>query len=205
MAARLDVLQGRESLMNAKNFVDLHQLESYDVWTQRARHNQLWGGERGHALARARTVMEVLETVQQILKQKGKQVWSVTPTMTVYQAIEMMANKGVGALPVLSNGKLIGILSERDYARKVILKGRSSKETPVGEIMSSRVLTVTPDYSVDDCMRMMTHYRIRHLPVVQGEDLVGMVSIGDLVKAIISTQAETIDQLINYIEGKYPA
>lgn len=157
------------------------------------------------ALARARTVMEILETVQQILKQKGKQVWSVTPTMTVYQAIEMMANKGVGALPVLSNGKLVGILSERDYARKVILKGKSSKETPVGEIMSSKVLTVTPHYSVDDCMRMMTHYHIRHLPVVQGEDLLGMVSIGDLVKAIISTQAETIDQLTNYIVVKYPA
>lgn len=149
--------------------------------------------------------MKVLEMISQILEQKGKQVWSVTPTMTVYQAIEMMADKGVGALAVLSNGKLVGIISERDYARKVILKGKSSKETPVGKIMSSRVHTVTPNYSVDDCMLMMTHYRIRHLPVVQGEDLVGMVSIGDLVKAIISTQAETINHLTNYIEGKYPA
>ncbi len=149
--------------------------------------------------------MEVLETVRTILKQKGSQVWSVTPTTTVYQAIEMMADKGVGALAVVSNKKIVGIVSERDYARKVILKGLSSRETPVGQIMSGTVLTATPDYTVDDCMRIMTGHRIRHLPVVQGEDLVGMISIGDLVKAIISTQAETIDQLTNYIEGKYPA
>jgi len=149
--------------------------------------------------------MEVLETVRSILKQKGSQAWSVTPTTTVYQAIEMMADKEVGALVVVSNKKIVGIVSERDYARKVILKGKSSRETPVGKIMSRTVLTATPDYTVDDCMRIMTGHRIRHLPVVQGEDLVGMVSIGDLVKAIISTQAETIDQLTNYIEGKYPA
>lgn len=149
--------------------------------------------------------MEVLETVRTILKQKGSQVWSVTPTTMVYQAIEMMADKGVGALAVVSNKKIVGIVSERDYARKVILKGLSSRETPVGKIMSGTVLTATPDYTVDDCMRIMTGHRIRHLPVVQGEDLVGMISIGDLVKAIISTQAETIDQLTNYIEGKYPA
>lgn len=149
--------------------------------------------------------MEVLETVRSILKQKGSQVWSVTPATTVYQAVEMMADKAVGALAVVSNNKIVGIISERDYARKVILKGKSSRETPVGKIMSGTVFTATPDYTVDDCMRIMTAHRIRHLPVVQGEDLVGMISIGDLVKAIISTQAETIDQLTNYIEGKYPA
>ncbi len=205
MAARLDVLQGRESLMNAKNLLTYTSLNPMMFGLNEPGTTNCVERRGGHALARARTVMEVLETVQQILKQKGKQVWSVTPTMTVYQAIEMMANKGIGALPVLSNGKLVGIISERDYARKVILKGKSSKETPVGEIMSGKVLTVPPNYSVDDCMRIMTHYRIRHLPVIQEEDLVGLISIGDLVKAIISTQAETIDQLINYIEGKYPA
>lgn len=149
--------------------------------------------------------MEVREKIRDLLKQKGQEVWSVTPVMSVYQAIEMMADKGVGALTVLANGKLVGIISERDYARKVILQGKSSRETPVSEIMSSKVVTVIPDSTVDECMRIMTHRRIRHLPIVEGDDLVGMISIGDLVKTIISAQAETIDHLFHYIEGKYPA
>ena len=149
--------------------------------------------------------MQVLDKIRDILKQKGHAIWSVTPTMSVYDAIGMMSDKQVGALLVVSDGKLVGIISERDYARKVILKGKSSKETPVREIMTSPVITVTLDHPVEECMRIMTNHRVRHLPVLEGEELVAVVSIGDLVKAIISTQAETIDHLSNYIAGKYPA
>jgi CBS domain-containing protein len=146
-----------------------------------------------------------METVSSILRHKGTDLFWLTPEATVFEAVAMMADKGVGALLVISNSRLAGIVSERDYARKVVLKGKHSHEIQVREIMTSPVITITPDHTVDDCMRVITEHRIRHLPVVSGEELVGMVSIGDVVKSIISAQAHTIDQLSGYIEGRYPA
>jgi len=147
-----------------------------------------------------------METVRSMLRHKGSSdIFWLAPEATVYEAVAMMAHKGVGALLVLSAGKLTGIVSERDYARKVILKGKHSHEIQVKEIMTSPVFTVTPDHSVEDCMRLITAQRIRHLPVMDGEALVGMISIGDVVRSIISTQAHAIDQLSGYIEGRYPA
>jgi CBS domain-containing protein len=149
--------------------------------------------------------MKLIEMVTTILKRKGPEVFSLPPHASVYDAIEMMADKHVGALLVISEGKLAGVISERDYARKVILKGRSSKETLVEEIMTSPVITVGPERRIDECMRLMTDNRIRHLPVVEGEKVLGVISIGDLVNWIISAQEATIDQMENYITGKYPA
>jgi CBS domain-containing protein len=147
--------------------------------------------------------VQILDTVAEILKKKGSEVWSVSPDMTVYQAIEMMAAKHVGALLVLDSDKLTGIVSERDYARKVILLGRSSKDTYVRQIMTVPVITVRPQQTVDECMRTMTERRIRHLPVLEGERLAGIVSIGDVVNWIMSAQDHTIQQLQNYVSGKY--
>ena len=145
------------------------------------------------------------DTIDSILRHKGREVWSVEADATVYEAIALMAEKGVGAVLVVSEGGLVGIVSERDYARKVILQGRSSKATRVRKIMTCDLITATPENTVDECMRIMTHHRIRHLPVLDNGKLVGVVSIGDLVKAIIADQAYTIDQLHTYISNKYPA
>jgi CBS domain-containing protein len=148
--------------------------------------------------------MDLVDTVRSVLKQKGQDIWSVSPEAWVYDAVEMMADKHVGALLVISEGKLVGIISERDYARKVILQGKSSKQTQVKEIMTSSVIFVVPEHTVEDCMRIMTNSRIRHLPVVENGKVLGVVSIGDLVKWIISAQEETIHQLKHYIADSYP-
>ena len=138
-------------------------------------------------------------TVRHLLDRKGRAVYAIGPEDPVLEAIQMMADHHVGALIVLKNDELAGIVSERDYARKVILMGRSSAETPAWEIMTSPVHTVSPDKTLDDCMRLMTDKRIRHLPVVENGRVVGMISIGDLVKAVIEEQQRTIEQLETYI------
>jgi CBS domain-containing protein len=141
-------------------------------------------------------------TVKQILKNKGSQAWSTEPQATVYSALQLMAEKGIGAVLVLADGKLVGIFSERDYARKIILHGKSSMDTQVSEIMTSHVITVGPEVTIGECMTLMTEKRFRHLPVVDGDKLLGVVSIGDVVKAIISDQQFVIQQLESYISGK---
>jgi CBS domain-containing protein len=142
-----------------------------------------------------------MQTVNQLLQSKGTEVFSVSPQDSVLRAIEVMATRHVGALLVMSQGSLIGIISERDYARKVILKNRSSHDTPVGDIMTSPAVSVSPDETVHRCMQIMTEGRFRHLPVVKGGRVVGMLSIGDLVKAVIQEQSEQIEQLERYIAG----
>jgi CBS domain-containing protein len=145
-----------------------------------------------------------VDTVRSILDDKGHDIVSIPPDATVYEAIAEMSRWEVGALLVLSGRELVGIISERDYARKVILQGRSSKETAVKEVMTPSPVTVTLSHTVDECLRIVTSKRIRHLPVVDGGELKGMVSIGDLVKTIISSQAYTIDQLHTYIGTGFP-
>lgn len=142
-----------------------------------------------------------MKTVQLILRHKGSAFWSVTPDTMVYEALKLLAEKDVGALLVLEGGRLVGIISERDYARKVILKGKSSLDTPIREIMTRRVLCVRPDQTVEECMALVTEKRIRHLPVVVDDEVVGVVSIGDLVKASIDEKDFLIKQLENYITG----
>ncbi len=143
------------------------------------------------------------DTVGSILQYKGHHVWSVSPDESVFQAISLMADKGIGALVVIADETLVGIISERDYARKVVLQGKSSKDTQVRDIMTSPVVSVGPNQTVDDCMRIVTTKRIRHLPVVEREKVIGIVSIGDLVRRVISTQGETIQYLQEYIVGRH--
>lgn len=140
-----------------------------------------------------------MSTVRQLLERKGYVVWSVPPDSTVFEALEVMALKDVGALLVMEGENLVGIMSERDYARKVILRGKFSKETSVREIMTSSVVSVEPGTSVEQCMALMTEHRIRHLPVIEDERVIGVISIGDVVKDIIEEQGFQIAQLENYI------
>lgn len=142
-----------------------------------------------------------MKTVQDVLGNKGGQIWSVSPGNTVYEALQLMAEKEIGAVLVMEAGKPVGILSERDYARQVILKGRASKDTPVREIMSTRLVYIRPEQTVEDCMALMTDKRIRHLPVLEGGELRGVLSIGDVVKAVISEKQFLIEQLENYISS----
>jgi len=144
---------------------------------------------------------ELTTRVDAVLKHKGSQVWSTKPHASVYESIEIMADKQVGALLVMDQGQLLGILSERDYARKVILRGKSSKETPVAEIMSSPVISVSRQHTISDCMHIITDNRIRHLPVLENGAVVGMISIGDLINWVITEQQKTIQHLEAYISG----
>jgi CBS domain-containing protein len=142
-----------------------------------------------------------MRTVSEILRNKGYEIWSVTPDSTVYDALKLMAEKNVGAVLVMEGDNLVGVLSERDYARKVILYGRSSKDTAVREIMTKRVVCVQPEETAEECMALMTDKHVRHLPVVKDNQIVGVVSIGDVVKSIISEQDFIIEQLEHYIRG----
>jgi len=142
-----------------------------------------------------------MTTIAQILTNKGQDVWSTRPADLVLDAIKTMAEKGVGALPVMDGDKLAGIFSERDYARKIVLEGRSSRDTAVNDIMTSDVILASPDQSIEECMSVMTENRIRHLPVVEDDRVIGIISLGDLVKVIIAEQKELINQLERYISG----
>ncbi len=142
-----------------------------------------------------------MTTVRSVLQSKGNDIWSTAPDALVFDALKVMADKNVGALLVIEGNQLIGIFSERDYARKVVLKGESSHNIAIRNVMTSGVISVTPDQSIEDCMALMTGKHIRHLPVLENGKLVGMISIGDVVKAIISQHEDTIKQLENYITG----
>ena len=143
-------------------------------------------------------------TIDEILQHKSANLWTIAADATVFDAIHLMADKNIGALLVMTGDRLVGIISERDYTRKVALKGKSSRETQVREIVSTPVISVTPDHTVEECMRLMTENRVRHLPVLDSDRVVGVVSIGDLVNWIISRQSVTITQLESYISGQYP-
>jgi CBS domain-containing protein len=141
----------------------------------------------------------MIKTIREILDKKGHQIWSVSPDTKIFEALQLMAEKNIGALVVLNGDKLVGIISERDYARKVALKGKTSKETPVKDIMTPKVLYVTPEKTAEDCMALMIEKRIRHLPVYEQDKLIGVVSIGDVVKAVIEEKKIAIEHLENYI------
>ena len=142
-----------------------------------------------------------MKTVRDLLKQKGRDVWSVAPDSTVYEALQLMADKNIGALLVIEAGRPVGIFSERDYARQVILKGKTSRDTPVRDIMTSKVVFVRPEQNIEECMALMTDKRFRHLPVLEEGKLAGLLSIGDVVKAVISERDFLIEQLANYISS----
>jgi CBS domain-containing protein len=144
-------------------------------------------------------------TVEALLKQKGSRVWTISPEATVFDAIQLMATRNIGSLVVMSGHRLEGVFTERDYTRKVALHGKSSKETFVGDLLSHQVHVATPQSTVEDCMRIMTENRVRHLPVLDDDRLMGVVSIGDLVNWIITAQSIEITQLHSYIAGQYPA
>lgn len=148
--------------------------------------------------------MKVVGTVTDLLRHKGYAVWSVGPDTTVYEAIKLFVEKNIGAVVVLSGEKLLGIFSERDCTRRVTLNGLIPHETKVGTVISTPVITVTPEHTVEECMRLMTEHRVRHLPVLQGDKLVGLVSIGDVVNWIISAQSTALQQMESYISGTYP-
>ena len=143
-----------------------------------------------------------MRSVKDILEEKGTQVYAVSPNATVYEALQIMADKNVGALMVIEGDTVAGLISERDYARKIILKGKFSKDVPVREIMTADIIRIGPDNDVEYCMELMTDKRIRHLPVFENDRLIGIISIGDIVKAIIEHKEEIIEQLENYIKGK---
>ena len=145
--------------------------------------------------------MKTLIPVSSLLHHKGSVVWDISPEVLVFDAIKLMAEKNIGALPVVSRGLLVGIFTERDYTRKIALMGKSSKETRVQEVLSDKVICVSPNDSVEECMRLMTEHRIRHLPVVETEKVLGIISIGDLVNWIISAQNSAIEQMEQYIAG----
>lgn len=149
--------------------------------------------------------MDVSGTIEKILCRKSGMIWSITPDATVYDAIALMAEKNVGALLVMENDKLVGIVSERDYSRKVMLRGKTSRTSTVREIMTTELTIAHPRETVEDCLRFMTEKRIRHLPVIADGSLRGVISIGDLVKEVISAQSATLDQLRDYISGGYPS
>jgi len=142
-----------------------------------------------------------MRTVKQLLEQKGTDVWTIQPGASVFDALTLMAEKNIGALVVVEGERVVGIFSERDYARKVALEGKFSKDTPVRDIMTVDVISVTPDRTVKDCMKFMTEGHFRHLPVVSGDRLTGLISIGDVVKAVLSDQSFMIEQLQNFIGG----
>ena len=141
-------------------------------------------------------------TVRRLLEKKGSDLWSISPHATVFEALGLMAEKNVGAVLVIEDEVLVGIISERDYARKIILKGKTSMDTRVWEIMTSSVVYVSPDQSIEECMALMTEKRIRHLPVLEDDQLIGVISIGDVVKELISEQEFVIEQLVSYISGR---
>lgn len=149
--------------------------------------------------------VDLNESIKSVLADKGDAVCSISPETTVLDAIRIMSEQRIGSLVVLSAGRLVGIVTERDYARKVILMGRQSRETQVHEIMTAPVLYLTPDHSLGQCMHLITSRRIRHVPILDGDRVVGLVSIGDLVNWVITVQKETIRHLQNYITGSYPA